>query len=262
MFNFLKSNKKFEPLDKELRKYFENNFLWLMQEFPEPKIEERKILTPTNKDFPIKWNKSQKNAIEALKIICDNMQLDPNEIKLDFYDNGIKEIDMGTSVIFMESDPNNPEAAGLYHHEKVDGKYSISLDEALLERPENLIATIAHELSHVKLLGEIMLDQNDEMLTDFTTVFFGLGIFNANCAFQFYNQNDRWGHSNLGYLKIDEWAYALALMAFIRHEDEPEWKQFLSKTIKSDFEKCLSYMIDNQEEIFKFDDEKTATNIL
>jgi hypothetical protein len=101
----------------------------------------------------------------------------------------------------------------LYHNEKVDGKYSISLDEALLEKPESLIATIAHELSHVKLLGEKKLEQNDEMLTDFTTVFFGLGIFNANCAFQFYKQNDRWGYSNLGYLKIEEWAYALALFA-------------------------------------------------
>lgn len=256
MFNFLKSNKKYEPLDKELRKYFEHNFLWLMQEFPERKIEDHRILTPTTSDFPIEWNKSQENATEALKVICGNMQLDPNEIELDFYDNGLKEIDMGTSVIFMESDPDNPEAAGLYHHEKVDGKYRISLDKALLERPDSLIATIAHELSHVKLLGEKKLEQNDEMLTDFTTVFFGLGIFNANCAFQFYNQIDRWGHSNLGYLKIDEWAYALALFAFIRHEDEPEWKQFLSKTIKSDFEKCLYYMIDNEEEIFKFDDDR------
>jgi len=59
MFNFLKSNKKHEPLDKKRRKYFENNFLWLMQEFPEPKFEERRILTPTTADFPRKWNKSR-----------------------------------------------------------------------------------------------------------------------------------------------------------------------------------------------------------
>ena len=256
MFNFLRSNKKYEPLDKTLRKYFENNFLWLMQEFPEPKIEDRRILTPTISDFPIRWNNSRGNAIDAIKIICSNMNLDPNEIKVDFYNNGLKEINLGTSVIFLESDPENPEAAGLYHNEKVDGKYIIALDEAIVERPDSLIATIAHELSHIKLLGEKKLDQNDEMLTDFTTVFFGLGIFNANCAFQFYNKIDRWGHSKLGYLTIDEWAYALALLAFIRHEDEPEWKNFLSKTVKSNFEKCLSYMIDNEEEIFKFDDEK------
>jgi hypothetical protein len=256
MFNFFKSNKKYEPLDKDMRKYFENNFLWLIQEFSEPKIEERKILTPTIADFPITWKKDRENAIDAFKIVCSNMQLDSNEIKLDFYNNGLKEIDMGTSVIFLESDPENPEAAGLYHHKKVDGKYCISIDEALLERPDSLIATIAHELSHVKLLGEKKLEDNDEMLTDLATVIFGLGIFNANCAFQFYNQIDRWGYSKLGYLNVEEWAYVLALFAYIRHEDEPQWKKFLSKTIKSDFEKCLKYMIDNEAEIFKFDDEE------
>ncbi|MBD8487337.1 hypothetical protein IFO69_01115 [Echinicola sp. CAU 1574] len=254
MFNFLKSNKKYEPLNWELRKYFENNFLWLLQEFPKPKIEDRKILTPTSEHFPIKWNKSKDNAFDAHRIICENMQIDPSKVELDFFDNGLKEIDMGTSMIFVESDPENPEAAGLFHHEKEDGKYSVSLDEALLAKPDHLIATIAHELAHVKLLGVKKLNQNDEMLTDFTTVFFGLGIFNANSAFQFYNQSDRWGYSNLGYLKTDEWAYALALFAFIRQEDDPEWKQYLSKTIKKDFDKCLRYMIDNEEEVFKFDD--------
>lgn len=254
MFKFLKSNKKYEPLNKELRKYFENNFLWLMQVFPEPKIEDRQILTPTIESFPINWNKSQENAFNALKIICGNMQIDHNEIEIDFFNNGIKEINMGASVIFTQSDPHNPEAAGLYHYEKTNGKFQISLDEALLENPEKLIATIAHELSHVKLLGEKKIEQNDEILTDFTTVFFGLGIFNANTAFQFYNQTDRWGYSNSGYLQINEWAYALALLAFIRNEDEPDWKRFLSKTIKSDFEKCLRYMIENEEEIFRFDD--------
>jgi hypothetical protein len=256
MFNFRKSKKKYEPLDLELRKYFENNFLWLIQEFPEPTIESRRILTPSTSDFPIKWNKSRENANEALQVICDQMQVDPKVIELDFHENNPKEIDMGTSVIFLESDPDNTEAVGLYHKDPASGIYIISLDESLLERPDCLIATIAHELSHVKLLGEKNLEQNDEMLTDLTTVVFGLGIFNANCAFQFYNQIDRWGHSNLGYLKIEEWAYALALLAFIRHEDEPPWKQFLSKTIKSDFEKCLRYMIENEGEIFEFDEEE------
>lgn len=255
MFNFFKSNRNYEPLNKELRKYFEANFLWLMQEFPKPKIENLKILTPTTSDFPIKWNSSHENAMEVLNIVCSNMQINPNEIELDFYDNGPKEIDMGTSVIFIESDPENPEAAGLYHHKKIGGKHKISLDQALLKNPDCLIATIAHELSHVKLLGEKKLEQNDEMLTDFATVFFGVGIFNANCAFQFYNQNDSWGYSNLGYLKIEEWAYALALLAFIRKEDEPHWKQFLSKSIKKDFEKCLSYMIENEAEIFKIEED-------
>ncbi|MFM9984414.1 MAG: hypothetical protein ACKVOK_04230 [Flavobacteriales bacterium] len=187
MFHFLRSNKNYEPLSYELRKYFENNYLWLIQEFPTPEIENRRVLTPTIQDFPITWDRSQENAIESLHIICNNMQIEPAEIEIDFYTNSIKEINMGTSTLFLQPDPDYPEAAGLYHPEKVNGKFRISLDEALLQMPDHLIATIAHELAHVKLLGENKLEENDEMLTDFATVFFGLGIFNANAAFQFYN---------------------------------------------------------------------------
>lgn len=256
MFNFLKSNKKPKPpLDKELREFFEQNLLWLDQEFPSPPIEERRILTPTKEDFPIDWNKSEDNAFEALAIVCENMQIDPNDIHLDFYSNGIKEIDMGGSIMFVQSDPGQMEKVGEYHDDKIDGKHHISIDEALLENPSALIAILAHELAHVKLLGEKKIDKNDEMLTDFATVFFGLGIFNANASFKSITQQDRWGYDIYGYLKIEEWAYALALFTFFREEDEPEWKQYLSTSIRSDFERSLQYMIENEDQMFKSDEQ-------
>lgn len=59
MFKFFKSNRKYEPLDYDLRKFFEYNLLWLMEEFPEPKIEERKLLIPNTDDFPIEWNRTK-----------------------------------------------------------------------------------------------------------------------------------------------------------------------------------------------------------
>jgi hypothetical protein len=40
------------------------------------------------------------------------------------------------------------------------------------------------------LLGENRIIENDEKLTDLTTVFFGLRIFNANAAFQTYRGVD------------------------------------------------------------------------
>lgn len=257
MFNFLNRNKKFVPLNKELRGYFENNFLWLMQTYPQPPIEDRRILLPIKRDFPFQWDKTEEDcAYEALGIICENMQIDPAKVTLDFFSNGPTEIDMGTSVIFMQADPDSMQAGGLYHGEQLDGSFQISLEQSLLESPNSLIATLAHELAHVKLLGEKKIEENDEMLTDFATVFFGLGIFNANTAFQFYNQTDRWGYRNAGYLNIDEWAYALALSAFVRNEDNPEWGAYLTKTIKGDFEKCLRYMIENEDQVFSLLDDE------
>jgi hypothetical protein len=150
MFNFLKSKKPYAPLDPELRKYFEHNLLWLKQEFPAPEIERRKVLRPRQEDFPVQWNASRANAVDVLEIICGNMQIEPKEIELHFYENGMREIDMGGSVIFTEVDPDHPEAAGHFNPEKVNGKFQISIDEALLKTPDELIATLAHELAHVK----------------------------------------------------------------------------------------------------------------
>ena len=83
-------------------------------------------------------------------------------------------------------------------------------------------------------------------------------FFNANAAFQFYNQTDRWGYRNLGYLDIEEWAYGLALFAFIRYEDNPDWKKYLSRTIKSDFNKCLQYLLKNEKDIFRFEGDNSS----
>lgn len=251
MFGLFKSRKPLEPLDHERRKYFENNLLWLNQEFPEPPLHQRKIFTPTEQDFPIKWNHPEESARQALKIIAENMQLGCNEIELDFYDNGIKELNMGGSPIFLETDPETPEAAGLYHHKNDNGQYEISLSTEAIKRPDTLIATIAHELSHVKLLGQKGLEENDECLTDLATVFFGFGVFNANTAFQFYQASDRWGYSNLGYLKQEEWAYAIALLAFLRNEDEPAWSKYLNVTLKKDFERSLEYLVENEQFLFQ-----------
>lgn len=254
MFRLFKS-KKYEPLIKEHREFFEYNLLWLMKEFPEPEIKKRKVLTPSSRDFPIRWNRQEPNALEALKIICENMQINQEEIELEFFSSAPIELDSGSGPLYTQSDPDHRDAAGLFHTEKFDDKFLISLDRELLKAPENLIATMAHELAHVKLLGEKELNENDEMLTDLATVFFGLGIFNANSAFQFFKGNEKWGYQSLGYLKIEEWAYALALFAYLREEEPIAWKPFLSKSILRDFERSYQYLLDHQEEIFVFEED-------
>lgn len=255
MFNFNRQSS--EPLDSVLRKFFENNLLWLNQEFPDPPIKERKVFT-TLEDLNITKKVTEDKALQVLKLVATQMQLEPAEINLTFFENPTKEIDTGSSTIFLETDPETPEAAGLYHHKDENGIYTISLDAEILERPEAMVATLAHELAHVKLLGQLGLEENDEHLTDLATVYFGFGVLGANNAFQFYQTADRWGYRNLGYLKQEEWAYALALFAYIRYEDEPSWSPFLNKTIKKDFDRSLKFIQENTDKIFQFHEEKDS----
>ena len=254
MFGLFKSGKSKEPLDYESRKYFENNLLWLEQEFPFPSIEERIVLTPTKDHFPLDWNVTESTAMQAIKIICQQMQVSFDELQVDFFDSGMQEIDMGNNTLFLENDLESESAAGLYFHQKEGGKYTLAFDKKIIQQPESLIATIAHELAHVKLHGEKELPDNDELLVDLTTVFFGMGIFNANSCFLFHQSVDRWGYNQLGYLKQEEWAYALALFAFVRSEDHPVWSQYLNPTVRKDFDNYLRYMIANENDIFHFEE--------
>lgn len=181
------------------------------------------------------------------------MQINPDEIELDFYSEGITELNTGTFPIFLENDTEEDLTAGLYFDKNANGKYEVAINEINLDNPEALIATLAHELCHIKLLGEKKMAENDEYMTDLATVFFGFGVFTSNASFQFSQEYDRWKYSSAGYLKYDEWAYSLALFAFLRYEENPTWSESLNPTIKKEFQKCLEYMLNNEEEIFNFE---------
>lgn len=105
-----------------------------------------------------------------------------------------------------------------------------------------MVATLAHELSHIKLLGEERLLENDEQVTDLNTIIFGLGIFNANAAFASYQDFRSQGWRKLGYLTQMDWGYALALFAQLRGENDPDWTKHLCKNVKSDFAKSYRYL--------------------
>lgn len=247
-----KSKKTYEPLDYSLRKYFENNILCLIDFFPEPTLDNRKVFLPSEDDIPINWNKSKTNVTEAMKIVSEAMQINPDEIEMDFYTEGMTELNTGTTPIFLENAAEEERTAGLYFDKNENGKYEISINEINLGNPEALIATLAHELCHIKLLGEKKMEENDEYMTDLATVFFGFGVFTSNASFQFSQEYDRWAYSTAGYLNHNEWAYSLALFAFLRYEENPAWSEFLNPTIKKEFHRCLQYMLENEEEIFKF----------
>lgn len=115
-------------------------------------------------------------------------------------------------------------AAGTYNPHS--GSPVVSISESQLDNPVSLIATIAHEFAHVRLLGEgrMQRDRPDmEQMTDLAVVFFGLGIFTANAAFDFQQSMRGWRQSELGYLGEAMLGFALAVYAGMRDETKPAW---------------------------------------
>jgi hypothetical protein len=241
------------PIDPEMRLWMENSFLWLATQFGHDNIATKPMLRPTTDHFPISYDSSKESLTKTAEIVARQMEIDINEISLDIYEQTIQEFSSSFGHrIWTEVDKDSGEklAAGLFFDKNDQGKYDIFIEKKNLSDPENLVATLAHEFSHIKILGEKRLNFNDEQLTDLTPVVFGLGIFNANSSFKEQKSFDSYGHNSIGYLKQKEWGYALALYAFFRQEENPDWIKFLTPNIKSDFKKSMEFINANTDKVF------------
>jgi hypothetical protein len=157
MLNFSRNNDPGQsPLPENSRKWVEQSFEWLLKTFGEEAVRQRKVLTPHHTDFPIRYNGEIQTAHDTLSIVASAMEVDPAEIHLDFYSEGPSEISKGSVFgdnLYMKGDENAKTAAGLYWGREEDGKYHIWLERKNLLQPEGMVATLAHEIAHIKLLG-------------------------------------------------------------------------------------------------------------
>ena len=211
-------------------------------EFNIDKIKSKKVLLPTKDDFPFDIVPSEQTAHYFLEKIALQMDIDYNKIKLIFFDEEqhiIGDNSIQPISIISESNTNY---AGAYYGSNESGEYVISLNKAQMNYPENIIATIAHELSHIILSDIKKVEVYDEYLTDLLIVFFGIGVFGANSAFNFFKNFYKWGYNKQGYLNEKEWIYALALFSTIRQELTPEWSKYLKPHIKKELVTSIKFI--------------------
>jgi hypothetical protein len=147
------------------------------------------------------------------------MQVDERRIDLEVFPDEANEL--SAVVPFWRADMGG--AAGLYISATDESRLVIAVRSSKLNNPLAVVATMAHELAHVILLGGNLVDresQDMEPLTDLTIVFLGLGIFTANAAAQFEQHQDGrsqgWSMQRLGYLSEQMYGYALVKFAFER----------------------------------------------
>lgn len=242
------------PVSEYNRLWLENAFSVLLDFFGKENIQQRKVLIPHYADFPVLYDKTEQSAYETMKIVASQMEVPFENIELNFYDDRVTEISSGSPFgtdLYLESVKGDHNAQGFYMGMRENGKYEIWVSRNNLVLPERLVAILAHEIAHIKLLGEKRRISDNEYLTDLTTVVFGLGIFNANEAFQSWKDKRTWGYTSLGYLSQMQWGYSLALFAYVRGESAPAWSEHLAPNVKSDFQQGQRFIEANKELIFQ-----------
>ncbi|PQO33066.1 hypothetical protein [Blastopirellula marina] len=127
----------------------------------------------------------------------------------------------------------------MYSEVEEAGYYRIQLNVDGLNDPLSVVATLAHEIGHVRLLGEdrVSREEHDhEPLTDLLTVYLGLGICTSNSVIQEGSWSNGayggWSMSRSGYLSMNQYGYALGLYALARGEPKPTWLKYLRPDVR------------------------------
>jgi hypothetical protein len=133
----------------------------------------------------------------------------------------------------------------------------VRLERSTLDRPSDLVGTMAHELAHQRLLGErraVAHAFDNELLTDLTAVYHGFGVFLANNPRKSTGELSYWPGTKLRrpeYISEPMLAYALAHIAWFRDESRPEWARRLRWAPRAAFKESLRYLEKTGDSTFK-----------
>jgi hypothetical protein len=237
------------PISEEERVWTDQGFARLEKMLGRSRLLEAKVILPDNTHFPDRYDRTSATVESLFRRICDYMEVDHNRIELEIFPDEEEEL----REILPYWRGNSGGCAGLYSREadasEGHERLLIALKASLAKDAFPLIATIAHELGHVILLGDGLIDPatpDHEPMTDLLTVFLGFGIFSANSAALFRQYQDErrhgWSMQRLGYLSQEIYGYALARFAAERGETKPLWAGHLSTNVRAYFRRSNAWL--------------------
>jgi hypothetical protein len=228
------------PLDDPREKaWTELRMQWLSEQFGVDALLNAEVLTPTPECFPEPYGGTLEDAERLMRRLCLHYGLNAARIRLSLHE--------------PEEMPN---ATGTYEVDDA-GATLIRLARTQLLNHDSLLATLAHELAHVRLLGERRLafeTPDHEFVTDLLPVYFGAGVFNANATVRDRTEVDgtwvRWQIERQGYLPSRMYGYAFALFGWVRGEEAPEWAGHLRKDARDVFHTAMRYLRKCEDSLF------------
>jgi hypothetical protein len=230
------------PCDPAAKRWVEDRLRWMSQQFGLHILLERPIILPIEQFFPDPYDGSPKAVRRMFRRVCDYMEVDPDTVEVKLFTDR-------RSGSMSAIDSSQGFAAGTWQRgDDLWKKGIIRIERSTLQRPADLIGTMAHELAHQRLLGEDRADPDafdNELLTDLTAIYHGFGIFLANNPKKSTGALSCWPGTRLfrpEYLSEPMLGYAMAHVAWFRDEDRPGWSHALRWAPRAVFKQGLRYL--------------------
>ncbi|MCX4749825.1 hypothetical protein OG455_30650 [Kitasatospora sp. NBC_01287] len=226
------------PVGDGPREWIERSTAWLAGEFG-PAMPLREPVLPTAEQFPGPYSGTPAEIRRLVGRICGFTGVHPELVTVEI------EPDDGEAAMVAELGLTSRSRFAAGHYRRREGQVVIGIDQRMAARPVALVATIAHELGHVRLLDEGRISaarEDHEPLTDLFTVFAGLGVFTANSAFTTTRDHRQRSWQRLGYLSEQQFGYGLACYAWLRGEQRPGWDRHLTTNPRAYLRQGLRYL--------------------
>ena len=247
-FDWFWKSKNLPPVTHEDRRWLEQTLVWLTGLFGPVYMKQLTTVGPEQfSDWKFTGTEEDANFLfDRLALI---MGINPWELQLKFYSEAPSKFAEGITATASGTLRNTWKDSVSKFEDNGIGNKIIWIELRLFKNTEKLIATVAHELAHYKLLVEGVMASNDKLLIDLATVASGLGIFSGNSYFKFVqwtgSTHQGWQMEKGGFLPEQMIAYAMAWLAIYREEDI-SWAQFFNRTMKKYFEQSYSYIKKNK----------------
>ena len=234
------------PADAEEKNLVEEGLQALGRILGRDRMTGAVVIEPTPAFFPDRYDASEEAAHRLFTRVCGYMKVDPACIQLSFWGDEGGERD--AHQLGMSAGPKYTSgASGLYSG--TEGREQVWIHATELKDPSSLVATAAHELAHVLLLGQGRMSRETphmEALTDLTPIFLGLGIFTANTLLRRHAWTDGnyegWRVQRKGYISPEMAGWALARFCWERGEQDPRWVRHLSTDPREYLKMGLRYL--------------------
>jgi hypothetical protein len=212
-------------VDAETAAWHVDNFAWLIRHFGgDQTFTDTKLVLPKPGYFVFDGEKGHSLAVrifDQVKHYCGMSDWDADLVA----DDNPLAAPAPVSLAMIA-----PQKHALGTFAVAGNRIQISYVPALLQRPDRLIATFAHELAHYLLAttAEEPPCEADEIefLTDLAAVYLGFGVFLANARFEFEVLQDGplqgWQMGHSGYLPEADLIFALALFLRAKSLDAGE----------------------------------------
>jgi hypothetical protein len=233
------------PISADQQKWVDDGFRRLSRMLGSSRMTGARVVLPTDEFFPDPWNPGPDGLHTLFRRVCGHMHVDPARVELELIPDHAQELIDQVPIWHGRSSG----AAGVHLSGEQGELPVVAVRSSLLSDPLVVIATLAHELGHVILLGggHIAREVVDmEPMTDLATVYLGLGVFTANacCRFEQHQDNYRqgWSTSTHGYLTEPIYGYALARFAKDRGEVDPPWAGYLDTNLRVYFRQSAAWL--------------------